>query len=49
MTEGYCVKCREKREMSEEERVTTKAGKPAIKGKCPECGTTMFKLGVKEE
>lgn len=42
---GYCVKCRQKREDQDAKEVTLKNGKPAMKGKCPVCGTTMFKIG----
>jgi NAD-dependent SIR2 family protein deacetylase len=45
MTEAYCVKCKAKREMNDAEDVTMKNGKKAKKGKCPDCGTTMFKIG----
>mgnify|MGYP001572708435 CR=1 FL=1 len=41
----YCVKCRAKREGKEVVDVTMKNGKPAKKGKCEVCGTTMFKIG----
>ena len=37
MTEGYCVKCRTKREMKGTSSVTLKNGKPATKGTCPTC------------
>ena len=43
--EAYCLKCRTQREMSNAEATTMKNGKPATKGKCPVCGTTMFKIG----
>lgn len=43
-TEAYCVKCREKREMIDEEEVTMKNGRPAIQGKCPVCGTKLFRI-----
>ena len=42
--EAYCVKCKASRKMSEIQMVTTKNGKPAAKGKCPVCGTTMMKF-----
>ena len=42
---AYCVKCREKREMKNPEKVTLKNGRPARKGKCSECGTNMFRIG----
>jgi len=45
MTTGYCVKCRTKREMQKAKAVTMKNGKPATKGVCPTCSTTMFRIG----
>ena len=42
--EAYCVKCKATRSMIEIQMVTTKNGKPAAKGKCPVCGTTMMKF-----
>jgi hypothetical protein len=42
--EAYCVKCKATRKMTEIQMVTTKNGKPAAKGKCPVCGTTMMKF-----
>ena len=44
MAEGYCVKCKGKKEMVAPQDVTLKNGKKAIKGKCPDCGTGMFKI-----
>ena len=41
---GYCVKCREKREMNDTQNVTMKNGRPAVKGKCSVCGTGMYKI-----
>ncbi len=43
--EGYCVKCKAKREMKDVVAVTMKNGKPASQGVCPVCGTKMFKIG----
>ena len=43
-TEGYCVKCKEKTIIQEAEEVTMKNGRPALKGKCPKCGTGMYKI-----
>ena len=43
--EAYCLKCRVKREMSNPNPITMKNGKPATEGKCPTCGTKMFKIG----
>ena len=45
MTEAYCVKCREKREMKDPKVITMKNGKPATQGTCPKCGTKMFRIG----
>lgn len=42
--EGYCVKCKASRKMVDAQVVTTKNGKPAAKGKCPVCGTTIMKF-----
>jgi RNase P subunit RPR2 len=44
MEEGYCVKCKTKREMVDTVRVTMKNGRPALKGKCKVCGTGMYKI-----
>ena len=43
--EGYCVKCKSKREMQNERKVTMKNGRPATQGTCGVCGTKMFKIG----
>ncbi|HEX9917049.1 MAG TPA: DUF5679 domain-containing protein [candidate division Zixibacteria bacterium] len=42
--QAYCLKCKSKKEMKDEEQVTLKNGRKAIKGKCPACGTGMFKI-----
>jgi uncharacterized Zn finger protein (UPF0148 family) len=44
MPEGYCVKCKAKKEITEAVEETMKNGRKAIKGKCPTCGTVMFKI-----
>jgi Zn finger protein HypA/HybF involved in hydrogenase expression len=44
MPEGYCVKCKAKKEIVDAVEVTTKNGRKAIKGKCPTCGTVMYKI-----
>ncbi|MCH7811264.1 MAG: hypothetical protein IH958_01395 [Chloroflexi bacterium] len=43
--QAYCLKCRDKREMQNAEQVTMKNGKPATRGKCPQCGTQMYRIG----
>lgn len=45
MTEAYCVKCRTKREIRNPQSVTLKNGKPAVKGTCSVCGTSVFRIG----
>ncbi|MDP8217010.1 MAG: DUF5679 domain-containing protein [Candidatus Kaelpia imicola] len=42
--EAYCVKCKSKKEMQEGEEVTLKNGRRAMKGKCPDCGTSLFRI-----
>jgi len=44
MAEGYCVKCKAKKEIVDGLEETMKNGRKAIKGKCPTCGTVMFKI-----
>ncbi|MDD5341601.1 MAG: DUF5679 domain-containing protein [Patescibacteria group bacterium] len=46
MPEGYCVKCKAKKEMSDAQEIKMKNGRPAVTGKCPACGTKMFKIGA---
>ena len=47
-SEGYCVSCREKREIKDAQEVPMKrkGGKMgrALTGVCPECGTKMFRI-----
>jgi len=48
MAEAYCLKCKAKREVQNEEEVEMK-GKGGVKrraltGTCPVCGTKMFKI-----
>ncbi len=42
--EAYCLKCREKREMSDATSITMKNGRPAMQGICALCGTKMFQI-----
>jgi hypothetical protein len=44
--EAYCVKCKTKREIKDAVQITMKNGRPATEGKCPVCGTKMFKIGA---
>jgi len=41
--EGYCVKCKAKRKISNAQQVKMANGRPALKGVCPVVGTGMFK------
>ena len=43
--EAYCLKCRDKREITNPEQVTLKNGRPATRGDCPTCGTKMYRIG----
>ena len=43
--EAYCVKCRTKREMNDPQPVFTDNATPATRGVCPECGTSLFRMG----
>jgi len=45
MTQAYCVKCKKKVEMKNEQAVTMKNGRKAKKGECPNCGTKVFRIG----
>jgi len=44
MAQGYCVKCKAKQEIQGASEVVLKNGRRALKGKCPSCGTGMFKI-----
>lgn len=41
---GYCVKCKKSQEIKDAQEVTMKNGRRAVKGKCPVCGTGMYKI-----
>ena len=54
MVEAYCVKCKAKREMKDGKEVAMKGKggteRRAMKGKCPKCDTTMFRImGAKKK
>lgn len=42
--EAYCVKCKKKQVISDAKQVTMKNGRKALKGKCPKCGTGMYRI-----
>ncbi len=44
MLEGYCVKCKAKKPISEAVEEVMKNGRKAVKGKCPTCEAVMFKI-----
>jgi hypothetical protein len=44
MTTGYCMKCKQKREMKNAKK-TKVNGRDAFRGACSKCGTNMFKFG----
>ncbi len=46
--EAYCMKCKTKREMLEATPTFNAAGAPVTRGKCPECGTSLFRTGRTE-
>ena len=46
--EGYCLKCREKREIQDPKEVTLKNGRPAMQGTCAVCGTKITVIGGKK-
>jgi len=45
MPQAYCVKCKTSIEIKNPQNVTLKNGKPAVKGVCPNCGTSVFRIG----
>ncbi|HZY45814.1 MAG TPA: toprim domain-containing protein, partial [Anaerolineae bacterium] len=47
--EAYCVKCKTKREMTEAKPEYTASGTAATRGKCPVCGTTLYRMGATPE
>jgi RNase P subunit RPR2 len=38
---GYCVKCKKVKQMKDDQRVTMKNGRLAVRGKCSDCGTVI--------
>ncbi len=48
MVTGYCVKCKEKREMKNPEIGKTSRGGFIAKGKCSVCGTSMSAMMSQE-
>jgi|TARA_Y100000310_G_C20573538_1_gene759295 hypothetical protein len=44
-TTGYCVKCKKKVEIQNPKESKTKKGTKIAKGKCPDCSTTVCRMG----
>ncbi len=47
--EGYCVKCREKRQVTDGEATETANGRKMAQGTCPVCGTKVTRFLPKED
>jgi hypothetical protein len=47
--EGYCVKCRTKRTITQGTVVKTSKGRPMAKGVCPVCNTTVNRFLSEKE
>jgi len=45
MVQAYCVKDKKMVEIKDPQKVTLKNGKSATKGTCPNCGTSVFRIG----
>ena len=43
--EAYCVKCKTKREIQDAVAEFNAVGTPVTRGKCPVCGTSMYRMG----
>lgn len=44
--QAYCMKCKAKRDLQQPQAIYNKAGAPATRGQCPECGTAMYRTGA---
>ena len=44
MTEAYCVKCKGKVQVKDGKEVVNARGMKMMKGKCPDCGTTVCRI-----
>ncbi len=42
--DGYCLKCKQKREMNNAEETVTEKGMRMARGTCPVCSTKMTKF-----
>jgi hypothetical protein len=41
MTEGWCMKCKAKRQMMDVKKTVSKNGRPMMRGHCAKCDTKM--------
>ncbi len=46
--EGYCVKCKAKREIQNPTAGFNKRGSAVVFGTCPECGAKVYRIGRTE-
>lgn len=46
--EAYCMKCKTRREILEPVATFNAVGAPITRGKCPQCGTALFRTGRTE-
>ena len=44
--QAYCFKCKTKRDMRDPQAIYNRAGAPATRGTCEECGTSMYRMGA---
>ena len=42
--DAYCVKCKGKKEMKDAQKIKMKNGRSALKGRCPDCGTGLYRI-----
>lgn len=42
---GYCMRCRTSVTIKDAAAVWTSKGQPAVRGTCPSCGGTIFRMG----
>jgi len=40
--QAYCVKCKQKRDIKDPEKVVLKNGRNAVRGTCSVCGTKLY-------
>jgi DNA-directed RNA polymerase subunit RPC12/RpoP len=45
MATAYCMKCRKKIEIKDPREITLKNKRLAVAGRCPVCGTKVFRIG----